>query len=360
VASVTERRRLSVEQAEAVLRESELMRSRAEVLADMGSWWWDAASDTFHPSPEWRRVTGATAGRLSRGRVQAHVYPPDLPEVRRRINHTIETGEPYDIEHRIVRPDNGKLRWVKVHAEAVRNEGMSVKLYGFTQDITERKRTEEALREKTYNLGERVKELNCINEVTEVLETWGDSLNQALRRIVEVMPPALQYPEVAAARIEIDGRRFVSAGFRETPWRLGKAIRAGGKPVGTVTLGYLEERPVSDEGPVLREERNLVDLIAHAFVLVDPDVDVVLAGILAVGAGEGRGGLEDLLAVLLVGLSVGPAPVHGEIAVQERAVTSALENDREAVHQAVKLDPLTAAVTRSPNRSRCRIRPSSR
>jgi alpha-galactosidase len=34
---------------------------------------------------------------------------------------------------------------------------------------------------------------------------------------------------------------------------------------------------------------------------------------------------------------------RGQIAVQERAVTGALENDREAVHQAIKLDPLTAA-----------------
>ncbi len=32
-----------------------------------------------------------------------------------------------------------------------------------------------------------------------------------------------------------------------------------------------------------------------------------------------------------------------QIAVQERAVTGALENDREAVHQVIKLDPLTAA-----------------
>jgi alpha-galactosidase len=32
-----------------------------------------------------------------------------------------------------------------------------------------------------------------------------------------------------------------------------------------------------------------------------------------------------------------------QIAVQERAVTGALENDREAIHQAIKLDPLTGA-----------------
>ena len=42
-----------------------------------------------------------------------------------------------------------------------------------------------------------------------------------------------------------------------------------GKPVGLVELCYLEERPLRDEGPFLREERNLINAIAERMGL-DP------------------------------------------------------------------------------------------
>ena len=55
-------------------------------------------------------------------------------------------GEPYDIEHRIIA--KGEVKWVREKAELILNdEGKAVRAIGVTQDITERKKVQEALQE---------------------------------------------------------------------------------------------------------------------------------------------------------------------------------------------------------------------
>lgn len=133
------------ESAADALRDSEALRSHAEKLAHLGSWEWDISGDAFRASIEWRRVTGCYAEPLSREQVIDISHPDDLPEIRARLERTIATGEPYDIEHRIYRPDNDELRWIKVHAELDDEPEVASKLHGFAQDITERKRIEQVM-----------------------------------------------------------------------------------------------------------------------------------------------------------------------------------------------------------------------
>lgn len=129
------------------LRDSETLRTHAERLAHLGSWEWNFESDAFIPSDEWRRVTGCNTASLTREQVLALAHPDELDRIRQRLRATIETGVPYDIEHRIHRPDDGEVRWVKAHAEIEGEPGEARRMVGFIQDITERKRIEAAVAE---------------------------------------------------------------------------------------------------------------------------------------------------------------------------------------------------------------------
>jgi len=131
------------------------------------------------------------------------------------------------------------------------------------QDITERKRAEEALRQRTQDLGERVKELNSLYAIGKLVETPGVSLEEILQGTVDLLPSAYQYPEVTCARLCLEDRRFKTQGFRETPWGQASDIRVHGKPVGSVEVFYLEQRPESDEGPFLAGERALIDAVGR-------------------------------------------------------------------------------------------------
>jgi len=130
------------------------------------------------------------------------------------------------------------------------------------RDITEHKRAEEALQERTKELDERVKELNCLYGISNVVEKRDISLNAIFQGIVEIIPSSWQYPEITCSRIIFEDDKYISKGFKETVWKQSQEIYAHGKPVGNIEVYYLEEKPEINEGPFLKEERDLIDAIA--------------------------------------------------------------------------------------------------
>jgi PAS domain S-box-containing protein len=76
------------------------------------------------------------------------LHPDDLPECRVRWTHALETGEPYEIEFRLLRASDGSHRWHLGRALPLRDQaGRIVKWFGSNTDITDRKRLEEELRQ---------------------------------------------------------------------------------------------------------------------------------------------------------------------------------------------------------------------
>jgi PAS domain S-box-containing protein len=142
-------------------------------------------------------------------------------------------------------------------------EGRVIASIHVARDITERKRTEEALRKQTHDLGERVKELNCLFGISKLRERQDLSWGELFLGIVNLIPPAWQYPESTCARAILEGEECRTENFRETIWRQTSLITVHGEHIGTVEVFYLEERPEADEGPFLQEERSLLNAIAE-------------------------------------------------------------------------------------------------
>lgn len=111
-------------------------------------------------------------------------------------------------------------------------------------------------------LGKRVKELRCLHEVSELAASDGLSVQQIFEGAVHRIPPGWLYPEISCARIVFRGQEFATANFRETPWKLCADIALGGVKGGTVEVGYLEQKPVLDEGPFMKEEQTLICTVA--------------------------------------------------------------------------------------------------
>lgn len=112
-------------------------------------------------------------------------------------------------------------------------------------------------------LHERIKELNCLYGLAQLAKESPDSLEEVLGRVISLLPPSWQYPEVTVARITFRGEVFKSDGFRVTRWRQSARIMLHNEAVGEVAVFYLEERPPLYEGPFLREERILLEAVAE-------------------------------------------------------------------------------------------------
>ena len=112
-------------------------------------------------------------------------------------------------------------------------------------------------------LRERIKELNCLYGISLLAERYGDSIDDMLQKLVNILPPSWQYPAITCARIVFKGKTYKSRGFKVTKWRQSSRILMYNEPVGEVEVLYLEERSPEDEGPFLREERVLIDAVAE-------------------------------------------------------------------------------------------------
>ncbi len=117
-------------------------------------------------------------------------------------------------------------------------------------------------------LRERIKELACLYGIAQLAARQDAPLSDILQGVVELLPPAWQYPQIAVARITMDGRAFATASFRPAPWRQAAGISVAGNLRGEVEVVYVEDRPVLDEGPFLKEERHLIDAAARQVGLI--------------------------------------------------------------------------------------------
>jgi len=126
-----------------------------------------------------------------------------------------------------------------------------------------RKRSKELMRDRTHELGGRVKELSCLLEISKLVQRPDISLEEILQGTVNLIPPGWQDPEVTCARIVFEGQEFRTENFRETAWKQTSDLIVNGERSGAVEVCYLQKKPEADEGPFLKEERDLINAIAE-------------------------------------------------------------------------------------------------
>ena len=90
-----------------------------------------------------------------------------------------------------------------------------------------------------------------------------ETLEEIFQDTVDAIPPGWHYPEITRGRLSFNKKVWVSEPFEETAWKQSSDIIIDGQKSGTVEVYYLEERPTLDEGPFMKEERNLINGIAQ-------------------------------------------------------------------------------------------------
>ncbi|MCK5741101.1 MAG: PAS domain-containing protein [Chlorobi bacterium] len=119
------------------------------------------------------------------------------------------------------------------------------------------------LNEKTSQLTERVKELNCLFKISVLTEESAEFSDKVYDDIVALIPGAFQFPEITQARIKVNDYECSSENFMETPWSLDAAIKLDKQEIGKITVNYSEEKPERFLGPFLKEEIKLVQAAAE-------------------------------------------------------------------------------------------------
>ncbi|MCW3990784.1 MAG: PAS domain S-box protein, partial [Candidatus Bathyarchaeota archaeon] len=132
---------------------------------------------------------------------------------------------------------------------------------GVVRDISGRKAVEEEQRNFNWALEERLKELGILYHIPQLEERFGEDTDSLFQGIVDIVPPAWQHPDVACARLTVGDDVFTSENFGESEWSQSSDVMVNGVGEGVLDVFYLEEMPEFDEGPFLKEERDLIDEI---------------------------------------------------------------------------------------------------
>ena len=143
---------VAVDVHEKLRRSEERYRALAEAVST-AVWFWDPVAhrgDYASTQSWWAAITGQTSEEQSSwarlGWIEA-IHPEDREKARAAWMASMESGEPYEVEYRVLTPDGGE-RVILARAVAVREPDGSVREWvGMLSDVTEPRRAEEALRE---------------------------------------------------------------------------------------------------------------------------------------------------------------------------------------------------------------------
>ncbi|MDP3231551.1 MAG: PAS domain S-box protein [Myxococcales bacterium] len=228
------------------LRKASQQMNMAMAAADAGSWQMNLTTGEFSASARAIELHGLPPGTpLSHERVLACAHPDDRASLDAALRLTFESGTPFRHEHRVPRAD-GSVRWVASHAERS-DEGGQTCVIGLVQDVTERKRTEQALTERTELLNGVLegttdvifaKDLN--GRLLMVNAACAAVLSSTPEQVVGKTADALYPPDVAAA-IRHHDERVLAA---ELPIQLEESLLVAGERRSFLTL----KAPLRDGG----------------------------------------------------------------------------------------------------------------
>ena len=130
-------------------------------IAGLGEFEWDLKRDVLIVSERLAAITGLQAGELPAeggAAFDRFIHPEDRATLAAEQSHQLKTGENYEGCYRMVRPDDGRVQWMRTAARVVRDEsGRALRVCGVTEDVSRGRLEEDQRLQLMSELDHRVK-----------------------------------------------------------------------------------------------------------------------------------------------------------------------------------------------------------
>jgi PAS domain S-box-containing protein len=196
------------------LQDSKAKLEEAQRIAHVGYWEWDLTSNHVNWSDETYRIYGLRPQEypIDIAVIRKLIHPEDLEFVFRLAEEAVRGGLRTDVEHRIIRP-SGELRTVHSQGDVKRDaSGRPYKMFGTVQDITDRKRADEALQQSQFYIseGQRVAHMGSWAFDVSGFSYWSSELFQIYGLDPVGKPPTV---EEYLALVHPEDRAFMKQGI---------------------------------------------------------------------------------------------------------------------------------------------------
>lgn len=190
------------------LRASEEWHRMAVEVTEMGTWIWDTEQDELSWSDNFRRMFGLPSDDvLNYESILQYTHPDDRPGLDRSVKTTLESGTPFDVEHRVIWPDSS-VHWIASRGGLRRNtDGRAVTLQGTTLDITERKSAQEAIRQREAMQRASLELMRSNDDLQQFAYVAAHDLQEPLRMVSS-------YTQLLAeryrGRLDVDADQYIA------------------------------------------------------------------------------------------------------------------------------------------------------
>jgi len=152
--------------------------------------------------------------------------------------------------------EKGTQKWWDVFITPIIDvDGKISRVFAVSYDITRQK-------QPYHTLTIRNKTLQCLFGVTKILNRPGIAMEKIFQETAELLPTGFRYSEIAGGCITFIGESFRTKKFKKTNWIVTAPLIVKDEQVGRVEVCYKTEKPDTDEGPFLKEEKYLVNEVA--------------------------------------------------------------------------------------------------
>ena len=194
------------EAARHVAEETNRQLLEAQRIGKIGHWISDEATRTISWSPQMFEIAGIPpVAVLSPREACAPIHPDDLPAFSATLKQSIATGETLATEHRWVRPD-GEIRWVHIDTSPQYDAAATcVHLLGTAQDITERKATEEALKDAQRQLIDAIEAISegfVLFDRDERFVLANENFRQLWPTLDDILVPGTPFETISRTAVE--------------------------------------------------------------------------------------------------------------------------------------------------------------
>jgi PAS domain S-box-containing protein len=168
------------------LRESETRLRMVQETAGVGSYDWDLRTGDVYRSPEYLQLQGLPSDLPLHAKYddawKQRLHPEDRDAVIARVNQDLARPGPFELEYRIVRPDNGETRWILNRGRIEAGpDGKPARVLSAQSDITRHKNIEFELRRAKERLEEHVSERGLLLQEAEGIAAEAGTQRDAAR-----------------------------------------------------------------------------------------------------------------------------------------------------------------------------------